>query len=124
MYGVIVCLVKASILLQYLRVFVPSRRANMHLYISIQLIMWGIMIFYFVQTIFEIILCIPRERIWNPLMKNGHCFDTYAVFVSSGIFNVVSDFAILIVPVVPICKLQMPLKRKILVLAIFATGLW
>lgn len=44
--------------------------------------------------------------------------------MASGIFNVLSDFAILILPIVPIWKLQLPFKKKILMIAIFSTGLW
>ena len=124
MYGIIICLIKESILLQYLRVFVPNRKANIYLYITIQLIMWSVFLFYLIDTIFEIVMCIPREKIWNPLMKTGHCFDDNAAYMATGIFNVISDFAILVVPIIPICKLQMPLRRKVLVLSVFATGLW
>ncbi|KAL9131152.1 MAG: hypothetical protein Q9217_000853 [Psora testacea] len=122
LYGVVVSLIKFSILLQFLRIFVPSRQNSMPLFITIWTVFGCIFIFYFVDLIFGIIMCIPREKIWNPLMKTGHCFNEKAAYIASGIFNIFSDFAILFIPIIPIKKLQMPLKRKITMLAIFATG--
>ena len=77
---------------------------------------------YLVAAIFAIVQCTPREKIWNPLMTTGYCIDTSAAYLSTAIFNVITDFAILILPMPSLWKLQMPLKRKILTTAIFATG--
>ena len=118
------CLIKESILLQVMRIFVPNRTGNTILYLTIQLLMWTIAVFYLVDTGFEIGMCIPREKIWNLLMTTGHCFNTNAAYEATGIFNVISDFAILFVPIFPIWKLQMPSKRKITIIEIFATGVW
>lgn len=124
LYGIIVCLIKLSILLQFQRIFVPNRRSNMPLFVVIQLIMWTTFVFYFFETIFAIAMCNPREKIWNLLMTTGHCLNLSAIYMASGIFNVISDFSIFILPMVPIWKLQLPLKKKILAFATFATGLW
>ena len=75
-----------------------------------------------VMAIIEVDLCTPRERIWNPLLDTGHCFNVWATFQASGIFNVISDFAILVLPVPSVWKLKISLRRKILTTAIFATG--
>lgn len=42
--------------------------------------------------------------------------------MAGGAINVVSDFAILLLPMVLISRLHMPLRKKIGVSAIFATG--
>ena len=67
-------------------------------------------------------MCNPREKLWNPLITDGHCFNSGTDFESSGIFNVISDFAILILPMPCLWKLQMPLRKKLLVMGVFATG--
>jgi len=113
LYGIIVCLIKLSILLQYLRIFVPNRKGNMALYVAIQILAWSIIGFYFVETIFEIVMCSPREKIWNHLIITGHCFDANAANLATNIFNVISDLSILILPMIPIWQLQMPLKRRL-----------
>ena len=56
------------------------------------------------------------------MMTTGHCFNANALYMAVGVFNIVSDFAVLILPAVPISKLQLPLKKKITMIAIFATG--
>ena len=40
-----------------------------------------------------------------------------------GVFNVVSDFYLLLLPVPVVWNLQMPLRKKIGILTIFTTGL-
>lgn len=77
---------------------------------------------YLVATIFAIAQCSPRKKIWNPLMNTGHCIDTSAAYLSTAIFNVITDFAILILPMPILWKLQMPRKKKIQTTAVFATG--
>ena len=94
----------------------------MGLFLAIHVLIWIIFLFYLVVTFFQIFMCSPRERIWNKLITEGHCFDEDVAFRTIGMFNVISDLAILIVPMVPIWKLKLPLKRKILIIAIFATG--
>ena len=70
----------------------------MFIYVGVHLCIWTMLIFYLVETIFEIDICTPREKIWNPLMETGHCYNVDATFMATGIFNVLSDFAILILP--------------------------
>lgn len=122
LYGILVFLIKLSILLQIQRIFVPNRRANILLFFSIQLILWSTHVFYFVDTVFQIAMCNPREKIWNLLIATGHCYNSSAAYIATGTFNIISDFSIWILPIVPIWRLQLPLKKNIMMLAIFATG--
>ena len=78
--------------------------------------------FYFVHILFTIIQCVPREKIESPWI-DGHCFDTTANFKASGIFNIISDFAIFLLPISPLLKLQVNVRRKIALILLFATGL-
>lgn len=57
-------------------------------------------------------------------MTTGHCFNVNATFQATGVFNVVSDFAILILPMPCVWRLSLPLKKKVLMTMIFATGFW
>lgn len=41
--------------------------------------------------------------------------------LATGMFSVFSDFAILILAMVPTLRLQLPLGRKLLLIAVFAT---
>jgi hypothetical protein len=95
----------------------------MAVFVAIHIVIWSLFIFYLADIIFEIILCQPREKIWNLLITSGHCFDINAPPMATGVFNVISDFAILVLPIAPIWKLQMAVGKKIMVAAIFATGI-
>ncbi|KAM0798522.1 hypothetical protein BDR22DRAFT_808975 [Usnea florida] len=121
-YGFVVFFIKLSILLQYLRIFAPTRKGNMFIYTGVHICIWSNLVFYLVETIFEIAICTPRKKIWNPLMTTGHCFSVNATFQATGVFNVISDFAILILPMPCLWRLRMPLRKKVLMTTIFATG--
>ena len=87
--------------------------------------MWSVIIFYLICEIFKINICTPRAKISNPLMTTGHCFDTKASYKASGVFNVLSDFAILILPMPTLWNLQSSLRRRFLTMGVFAAGfLW
>jgi hypothetical protein len=96
----------------------------MPLFVAIQIAIWSICVFYFVAVVIETNACSPRERIWNRLITTGHCINIHSLHLATGIFNVGSDFAVLVLAIVPIWKLQLPLKKRILTIAIFATGVW
>ena len=121
-YSITVAFVKASILLQYLRIFVPSKRGTLPLCVAIHACMWSVVIFYVIITFFNIFMCTPRAKISNLLITTGHCFDTNAAYKSSGVFNVFSDFAILILPMPTLWNLQLSLKRRLWTMGLFAGG--
>ena len=115
--------IKLSILLQYLRIFRPTRQGNLFLYLGVHACIWIIFLFYFLDIMFEVVMCVPREKIWNPLMTTGHCFDDSAAYRATGIFNVLSDFAILILPIPSVWRLKIPLRKKIGLVSVFSAGL-
>lgn len=79
-------------------------------------------LFYTILVFLNIFMCRPREKIWNPLIT-GSCYDWNATNLSAGIFNSISDFAILLLPVRSIWKLQIPLKKRLGISIVFATGI-
>ena len=78
-------------------------------------------IFYIVYIFVPIFLCFPRSKIWNP-EEHGHCLDVNALYLASAVFNMLSDIAMLSVPIYLIWNLQMSTRRKLGVSAIFLTG--
>ena len=95
----------------------------MLMYVGAHICIWVNLVWYFVGTVVEIDICTPREKIWNPLLNTGHCLHFWATFQVNAVFTVISDFAILILPMPSVWKLQVSLKKKILITAIFAAGL-
>ncbi|MCJ1272213.1 hypothetical protein MMC22_012121 [Lobaria immixta] len=115
-----ICFVKVAILLQYKRIFVPLKDGAT--YYSILAIIWLNGLYYAVNLFVGVFTCIPRRKIFESEIP-GRCHHSVTWFVASGLINVVSDFAILILPIFCISMLQMPLKRKIGTSVVFAIGL-
>ena len=121
MYGLTMFVIKLSILLQYLRIFAPTKQRN-SMFWGVHIVIWCNFVFYFVITFFEIFACNPREKYWDVLITTGSCFNTLAENIAAGAINAVSDFVILLLPQPVIWRLQMPLKKRLQVSVIFLAG--
>ena len=78
---------------------------------------------FYVAVFFLVIFeCTPREKIWNPLVE-GTCVNISATFIVTGAWNVLLDFAILLLPIRAIWLLQMPVRKKWQISAVFGLGL-
>lgn len=119
-YNPTIFVTKLSILLQYERLFCPHRAGWTHL------VIWALIIFnllfYIAVMIPQVLACNPREKIWHPYIE-GTCLDLAAILISGAVVNVISDFAILILPLFKVWRLQLSASKKLGVSAIFATGL-
>jgi hypothetical protein len=108
---------KLSLLLLYLRLFSPSRRAR-------YLILFGIILiplFYTACLLKDIITCTPRPgENWAKAGQSMRCgIDINYVLAP---FNVLSDFYLLAIPISVVWKLQLPLRKKVGAGAVFMTG--
>lgn len=112
---------KLAILLQYLRIFVPNKRSKT--YYFTQSLICSNLVIYLVLGFCAAFMCIPREKIWNPLAP-GKCRVSLAgLLIAGGIVNIFSDFCVLALPLTTIWQLQMATKHKIGISAVFAVGL-
>ncbi|KAI8942551.1 hypothetical protein NX059_000611 [Plenodomus lindquistii] len=76
-----------------------------------------------ITVLFVIIFpCTPIRKSWYPWMKGGWCMDRAVPGMVGAIGNLLSDMVVLALPVVGVAGLQMKLKRKIAVAAVFTTG--
>ncbi|KAL8649407.1 MAG: hypothetical protein Q9226_005587 [Calogaya cf. arnoldii] len=123
LYAPTIFFVKSAILLQYLRLLAPTRSANRTLYISCRVIIVLTLVYYIISTAITIFACSPREKMWNPLITDGHCLNNNAGVLFTSLFNIVSDIVILVLPARSVWKLQIPRAKKIKIVALFATGL-
>lgn len=92
------------------------------MFVATQVCIWSIFIFSVIYLFLNIYMCNPREKLWNPLITTGRCFNRNIDAESSGVLNVVSDFAILMLPMPCLWSLHMPMRKKILMTGVFATG--
>ncbi|CAD6591391.1 MAG: hypothetical protein ASARMPREDX12_005148 [Alectoria sarmentosa] len=119
LYSVSLFFTKCSILLLIIRVFY-SVKHDFGYWLSQALIVVNA-VFYLAFFFVPIFQCSPRTKIWTP-EEPGRCLDVDALYLASASFNVVSDIAMLSIPIYLIWNLQMSAQRKIGVSAIFATG--
>lgn len=109
---------KLSILLLFIRIFVPPQLQKPKLYYAI----WAVILFnllYCIALVLTVLLqCVGKEEV-----PGQTCINTYALLIGASTINVVSDIAMLIIPLVAIGKLQMPMKRKVGISLVFIVGI-
>ncbi|KAL6720061.1 hypothetical protein ACLMJK_001982 [Lecanora helva] len=118
-YSIALLATKLSIMLLILRVFCSVQR-DIPYFLTIGLIAVN-SAFYLCFLIIPTALCKPRRKIWTPELP-GKCLDVNKLYLASAVFNFLSDIAMLSVPIYLVWRLQMSIRRKIGVTAIFCTG--
>ena len=118
-YGPTILFTKLSLLLLYLRLFSLDRNIKYAIYFGIM----ANLVFYAATTVILGTLCLPRHgQGWSESAQTARCRHSIVMDYPFGIFGVVSDFYIFIIPIPIVINMNLPLRKKIGVLAIFATG--
>ncbi|KAI0197474.1 hypothetical protein F4808DRAFT_295229 [Astrocystis sublimbata] len=121
-------LVKTTLLALYLRVFAPNTSARRMIWAGTTVIA----IFYVTAIILNIRFCVPismttpvpDQDAWQKKLKASTCSQpVYNLNAAVGLFGIVSDLYVLIIPVSMVNKLKMPRDKKIGILGIFLFGL-
>lgn len=110
--------IKLSILFFYHRIFPTRVFRNVSIAIGVAVIAW------FVLYVFLIFFaCIPLEYFWDKTLPGGHCvnIDDTSYYGTSPP-DIVTNIAILILPVPYLWKLQMHRAKKVAIMAIFVLG--
>ncbi|KAK7708682.1 hypothetical protein SLS63_013452 [Diaporthe eres] len=109
-------LVKASILILYYNLF-PSK--------NFRYAVWGALAFVIGWTVSfffsHLFTCYPITVFIEPYYGNS-CVQTVPMFLSLLFTDVVADWAILLLPVPMVLKVQLPLKKKIAVIGMLGLG--
>ena len=113
-------LAKSALLFQLMHIFTPTKTGP--IFWAIHVLIWGNFVFYLCTWVSVIAECVPSSKIWHPERVDGHCININASYAATGSINVISDFLILLLPFIAIARLQMNLKRKFGIAAVFATG--
>ena len=121
-YGPVILLAALSILLQYLRVFVPSRYSNRLLYYGTHTLIWVQILFCIIGTFVGVFICNPVQKAWNPFIA-GRCLNSKQLVVTVSCLKLFFEVQILILPLRTIWNLHMAPRRKWAISAIFAGGL-
>ncbi|KAF2466687.1 uncharacterized protein BDR25DRAFT_163487, partial [Lindgomyces ingoldianus] len=108
---------KLVVVLLYLRVF-TNKWARMATWALIYIII-ATWISYTVAACFQ---CTPFAFNWDKTIPGGRCFNIYVFSQSSSVPNIVTDVAVLILPIRTVMDLKVSIGRKIGLLLIFLTG--
>lgn len=85
-------------------------------------ILGGISVAWAISIIFvSIFQCTPIEKTWNPTLP-GHCIDLKKSFLGNGVPNMLTDVAILMLPVREVWKVQSTKLQKIQLSFVFLLG--
>ncbi|MCJ1469736.1 hypothetical protein MMC07_008377 [Pseudocyphellaria aurata] len=111
-------LTKLSILLLFLRIFVPSHTKKNKIYYSVWIVVWFNLLFCLALVFAIVFACVAKHEPLGPV-----CSNSYALALTASSINIVSDVIMLIIPLVAIWDLQMAQKRKLGIGLVFAVGM-
>jgi hypothetical protein len=117
LYLLSVALPKLCILTFYLRVFV-NKGTRILVYV-----LAGVIISTFVAGgLTGTLGCQPLAFFWDPTIEGGHCININAFFRWISLPNILTDMAMLIMPLPTVWKLHLSMNRKIGLTVTFLTG--
>lgn len=115
-YNAAVLCAKATILMQYFRVF-PTHRMRVICWTMI-----AVLATYGTWCVLSAFLnCVPVAKFWNPAIP-GHCLSSPGLWFSNASMHIATDLAILIIPIPALAALDLPKRQKVALIVIFALG--
>ncbi|PMD60015.1 uncharacterized protein K444DRAFT_589731 [Hyaloscypha bicolor E] len=118
LYKVAICFTKLSILSFYLRIF-PIQNFRTATFATA-----AVVVAYTVGSVCATIWqCKPIPKTWNKSLP-GTCIQIGDVWYSTSVMAIVTDIAIIILPVYQIRRLQLPLLQKIGLCLLFSLGIF
>ncbi len=116
-YGPAACSIKLTLLLIFTRLFVNFQKMVIFTYI----VMIAMVSYYLTMMVIKIRICTATAGSWNPQIQST-CFNEPALFLADTLMSVVTDFLVLLIPLPLIWKLNLPLKKRLKVIALLCTG--
>jgi len=117
-YGVVVALIKISIILQYLRLFVPARNI---VYWLLHSLIWAHVVFYIACTGLQIYSICTSHQAYD---RSGE-FLTFNLWVACvNTINTGSDILLAVIAQIFVWRSRMTIKEKWKLSTVFVVGLW
>lgn len=117
LYTISLCLTKSSILLLYHRLFGRSSIRKPLIILGFIVTGWGVAVV--ATTIFQ---CSPVEGFWDKSVNPRCSVDVYAFFIGNAVPNIVTDWALLLLPIPYIWRLHQNRFEKLGLCGIFMLG--
>ncbi|KAI4203775.1 MAG: hypothetical protein LQ350_001601 [Teloschistes chrysophthalmus] len=119
LYGPFIWIIKLSMFLMYLQLFGTVRYFRHLVWVGI--LVSGL--YYFSSTVASVVLCAPRGRqTYIFSFATPRCHKSVHLLITTGIFNVLSDLYLLLLPIRETMRIRTSLRKRIGVLAVFMTG--
>lgn len=121
LYALASIFTKSTLLILYLRLFAPSKRAVLLIWAGLAIV-----------VVSHVAICVAQVKVLVPKpgaswfkTARGSSVQNKAtkIVAAQGIISIVTDFYVLCVPMSSVWALQLPKARKVGVAAIFGTGL-
>lgn len=114
-------LIRVSILLFYRRIFgktVPKIKWIVWILLALQIV------FIVVYSILPAFICKPLNKLWKPLERQKYMDDWYYYYTQVALYStsMAFDIVLFFMPLYPVSKLQMPLKKRLGVSVLFMLG--
>ncbi|KAK5995367.1 hypothetical protein PT974_03771 [Cladobotryum mycophilum] len=108
---------KVSLLVSYVRLVPPHYRIVPIIVASITTAAHVAFILVF------LFMCSPIDKIWKPLVP-GHCVEQVTFYLTFSSLTIIFDVVTLVLPFPVLVKLQMKLRKKLVLLGLFALGIF
>lgn len=91
--------------------------------LGIRLFIASMLVFYFILTLMKAFVCQPVSAFWNAeMLHNGHCMNQTTIFIADTSFAVLTDAAILVLPIFLALPLRIPFFKKLKVIFMLGAG--
>jgi hypothetical protein len=108
---------KLLVVLLYLRIM-----TNKHERLAAKVLVVLISATWFAYSVAALFQCTPFAFNWDKMLAGGHCFDIQIFANSSSVPNIITDLAVLVLPVRMVWGLKISVGRRAGLLVIFLTG--
>jgi hypothetical protein len=109
---------KSSIIIFYLRL---SRNTHGLLRIASWITFAVVNVAGLILTFFNIFQCIPVSEVFDPA---GKCIPLITLYLASVPVNIITDLAVLVLPIPVLTGMQLPRKQKTILIATFGLGIY
>jgi hypothetical protein len=115
-YITTVMLIKLAILQMYSHIF-----SSYGFRTGLAIIAGAVIVWWASLMIVGMFQCNPISKTWTPWME-GYCVNLRSLYFGNAVPNIMTDFAILYMPLSRLWKLQVPTPRKVELCFVFSLG--
>ncbi|KAI8153869.1 hypothetical protein K4K49_005136 [Colletotrichum sp. SAR 10_70] len=109
---------KVAILLLVVRVF----SVDLFVARTLHALLVFFLICYFPAQVAKTLVCIPINAFWDPTIRNFKCINQTKLFIYDTTLGIVSDLAILLIPVTLTWTLRVSLLKKVKIVGLLGAG--